>query len=121
MRSSRGSKHSSAGSRTTSPSSVPEIGSAATRFTTVRFIDTNVLLYAISRDPAERAKAERANELLGARDLALSVQVLQEFYVQATRSTRQDRLSHVQASELVTAFTRFTVLDLTVPLVHPAK
>lgn len=84
----------------------------------MRFIDTNVLLYAVSRDPAERDKAGQANELLSARDLALSVQVLQEFYVQATRSTRPDRLTHGQASDLVTAFTRFTVLDLTVPLVH---
>jgi predicted nucleic acid-binding protein len=33
-------------------------GWAATRCTTVRFIDTNVLLYAISRDPAEQDKAD---------------------------------------------------------------
>ena len=51
----------------------------------MQFIDTNVLLYAISRDPAEQDKAERANDILTERDLALSVQVLQEFYVQATR------------------------------------
>lgn len=52
-----------------------------TRSTSVRFVDTNVLLYAISRDPEEQDKAERANRILGAMDLALSVQVLQEFYV----------------------------------------
>lgn len=86
----------------------------------MRFVDTNVLLYAISRDPAESAKAERANELLTGRDLALSVQVLQEFYVQATRPTRSGRLTHAQAADLVTAFTRFTVVDTTVPLVHAA-
>ncbi|MCM3659387.1 PIN domain-containing protein [Georgenia satyanarayanai] len=86
----------------------------------MRFVDTNVLLYAISRDPGEHRKAERAVELLAARDLALSVQVLQEFYVEATRSSRPDRLPHTKASDLVTAFTRFTVLDLTVPLVHAA-
>jgi predicted nucleic acid-binding protein len=51
----------------------------------VRFVDTNVLLYAISRDPTEQDKAARANDILAARDVALSVQVLQEFYVQATR------------------------------------
>jgi predicted nucleic acid-binding protein len=39
----------------------------------VRFIDTNILLYAISRDPAEQEKAKRANEILTDRDLALSV------------------------------------------------
>ena len=51
----------------------------------MRFVDTNVLLYAISSDPAETAKAERAAALLNEPDLALSVQVLQEFYAIATR------------------------------------
>ena len=59
---------------------------------TVRFADTNVLLYAISRDPAEQDKAKRANDILAERDLALSVQVLQEFYVQATRASRPDAI-----------------------------
>lgn len=36
----------------------------------MRFIDTNVLLYAISEDPDERAKAQRANEILTSRDYA---------------------------------------------------
>ncbi|WP_218033383.1 PIN domain-containing protein [Mycobacterium botniense] len=67
----------------------------------MRFIDTNVLLYAISRDPDEQHKAKRANEILTARDLALSVQVLQEFYVQATRTSRPDALTHQQAVDLV--------------------
>ena len=30
----------------------------------MRFIDTNVLLYAISRDPAEQDKAKRASDRL---------------------------------------------------------
>ena len=68
----------------------------------MRFLDTNVLLYRISEDPAERDKAEVAANLLQATDLALSVQVLQEFYVQATRTTRQNRLSHDEALALVT-------------------
>ncbi len=59
----------------------------------MRFVDTNVLLYAISRDPEEQGKAERANDLLAARHVALSVQVLQEFYVQATRDSRPDPLT----------------------------
>jgi len=80
----------------------------------VRFVDTNVLLYAISRDPDERARAARANELLSARDLGLSVQVLQEFYVQATRETRADRLTHQQAAALIDSFQRFTIQDTTI-------
>jgi predicted nucleic acid-binding protein len=79
----------------------------------VRFVDTNVLLYAISRDPAEQDKAKRANDILAAPDLALSVQVLQEFYVQATRETRQDAISHQQAVRLIESFRRFPVQDVT--------
>jgi predicted nucleic acid-binding protein len=77
----------------------------------VRFVDTNILLYAISRDPDEKEKATRANELLSARDLGLSIQVLQEFYVQATRETRADRLTHEQAAALVDSFRRFPVQE----------
>jgi predicted nucleic acid-binding protein len=81
--------------------------------TPVRFVDTNVLLYAVSRDPDEQDKAHRANELLAGRDLALSVQVLQEFYVQATRDSRPDALSHEQAAQLVESFLRFPVQEIT--------
>ena len=51
----------------------------------MQFADTNILLYAISRDPGEAPKARRANDLLATGDVGLSIQVLQEFYVQATR------------------------------------
>jgi predicted nucleic acid-binding protein len=86
----------------------------------VRFVDTNVLLYGISRDPEERDKATRANEVLSARDLALSVQVLQEFYVQATRVSRSDPLTHQQAARLVESFLRFPVMHLTTGVVLAA-
>jgi predicted nucleic acid-binding protein len=86
----------------------------------VRFVDTKVLLYAISRDPEEQDKAKRANEVLAARDLGLSVQVLQEFYVQATRESRSDPLKHEQAVELVESFMRFPVLPITSELVLAA-
>jgi len=79
----------------------------------VRFVDTNVLLYAISRDPAEQDKAKRANDILAERELALSVQVLQEFYVQATRASRPDAISHQQAFRLIESFRRFPVQDVT--------
>ncbi|MGH3995176.1 MAG: PIN domain-containing protein, partial [Pseudonocardiaceae bacterium] len=79
----------------------------------MRFVDTNVLLYAISRDRDEQGKAERANHILAERDLALSVQVLQEFYVQATRESRSDPLTHQQAAKLVESFLRFPVAQLT--------
>ena len=86
----------------------------------MRFIDTNVLLYAISRDREERDKAQRANEILATRDIALSVQVLQEFYVQATRKSRSDPLTHQQAVELVESFMRFPVAPITAGLMLTA-
>ena len=60
----------------------------------LHFLDTNTVLYSISRDPSEASKRERAINLLERDDGALSVQVLQEFYVQATRPTRPDPLPH---------------------------
>ena len=79
----------------------------------MRFVDTNILLYAISRDPAEHDKAKRANDILAERDLALSVQVLQEFYVQATRASRPDAIGHQQAVLLIESFRRFPVQAIT--------
>jgi predicted nucleic acid-binding protein len=66
---------------------------------TLRFLDTNVLLYSISRDPTETAKRDRAVALIDAGGNALSVQVLQEFYVQATRPTRRCTISRRDSSE----------------------
>jgi predicted nucleic acid-binding protein len=80
----------------------------------VRFVDTNVLLYTISRDLVEREKAALANELLASREVGLSVQVLQEFYVQATRASRADRLTDEQAAALVDSFRRFPVQETTI-------
>jgi predicted nucleic acid-binding protein len=79
----------------------------------VQFVDTNVLLYAVSRDPEERYKADRAQTVLAAADVALSVQVLQEFYVQATRRSRPDPLTHEHADKLVESFLRFPVVAIT--------
>ena len=61
------------------------------------FLDTNILLYSISRNPADALKRELAIALLDRDDGALSVQVLQEFYVQATRATRPRPLPHETA------------------------
>jgi predicted nucleic acid-binding protein len=95
-------------------------GSAATSCTSVRFVDTNVLLYAISRAPEDRQKAERANALLEAGDVALSAQVLQEFYVQSTRETRADRITHEQATRLIESLLVFPVADITTSVVRAA-
>jgi len=86
----------------------------------VRFVDTNILLYAISRSATEKAKARIANEILEDPSLALSVQVLQEFYVQATHRSRRDRLTHDQAFRLLESLLRFRIFELSVELVRAA-
>jgi predicted nucleic acid-binding protein len=84
------------------------------------FFDTNILLYSISRDPAEAAKRDRAISLLGLDDGALSVQVLQEFYAQATRPTRLHPVPHETAVDLVTAWTRFRVQEINLSILNAA-
>jgi predicted nucleic acid-binding protein len=79
----------------------------------MRFIDTNVLLYSVSTAPEERPKRERAIAIIEGDDCALSVQVLQEFYVQATRSTRTSPLSHATAVGLIDTWLRFSVQEMT--------
>ncbi|HEX5308870.1 MAG TPA: PIN domain-containing protein [Solirubrobacteraceae bacterium] len=86
----------------------------------MRFLDTNILLYAISKDGEEASKAEVARELLRERDLALSAQVLQEFYVQATRESRPDRIAHEQAVALIETFRRYPIQETTTELVLAA-
>ena len=84
------------------------------------FFDTNILLYSISRNPAESAKRSIAIELLDRSDGALSVQVLGEFYTQATRVTRSDPLPHDLAAGFISKWSRFPVQDLTLSIVNAA-
>ncbi|MFP4070225.1 MAG: PIN domain-containing protein [Verrucomicrobiota bacterium] len=86
----------------------------------MRFVDTNILLYRVSSDPLEVRKQKIASEILCARDLCLSVQVLQEFYVQSTRASRPDALSHDEACTLIHSWRRYAVLALTLELVEQA-
>ena len=87
---------------------------------TLRFIDTNILLYSISRDPTETTKRDRAVALIDAGGNALSVQVLQEFYVQATRATRRDALPHDIAVGLIETWLRFKVQETSVSIMTGA-
>ena len=86
----------------------------------MHFLDTNILLYAISPHPAEAEKRSVADALLNQDDGALSVQVLQEFYVQATRPSRAGRLPHGLAVGLLRAWARFPVQETTMLLVEAA-
>src|SRR5205823_863439 len=53
-------------------------------------------------------------------DLGLSVQVLQEFYVQATRASRPDPIKHEQALRLIESFLRFPVQEVTIAVMLAA-
>lgn len=74
----------------------------------------------MSTDPAEAGKAAAAVELLGAEDLCLSVQVLQEFYVQATRATRAEPLPHDDAVAFIDTWQRFRVQEVSIALLREA-
>lgn len=68
-------------------------------------LDTNVLLYALSKDPADREKAERARKLMREVDFGISIQVMQEFYHAARRKARLC-ISGKDAEKLLTALLR---------------
>ena len=84
------------------------------------FIDTNVLLYSLDLQAAQPAKATIATRLLTRTDLVLSVQVLQEFYVQATHARRPDALPHAIATSLIQKWLRFRVQENSVALLQAA-
>ncbi len=86
----------------------------------MRFVDTNIFLYRISGVPEEAEKQAIAAQLLEADDLCVSIQVFQEFYVQATRGSRQDALRHEEAVALIESWKRFSVQEITVALLDSA-
>ncbi len=84
------------------------------------FLDTNILLYSVSRDLSEDRKRSIAQEYLGRSDCVLSIQVLQEFYVQATRSSRAHPLSHELAVNFIETWLHFKVIENTTAVLKAA-
>lgn len=84
------------------------------------FLDTNILLYSISRVEHERPKREIALSLLHMPHWTLSVQVLQEFYVQATRPASHHAIPHEYATRLIHAWMRFRIQDNTAAVLQRA-
>lgn len=84
------------------------------------FVDTNILLYAISTEPEEAQKNQKARAILSGADFTLSVQVMQEFYVQATRPTRTDPLTHEETTALIQYWLRHRIVPLTVQVMQDA-
>ena len=85
-----------------------------------KFLDTNVLIYAIGGEQFVPRKTLRAQEILKAGDCAVSVQVLQEFYVQATRESRAGAIAHAVAVDLIRAWSRFPVQPMSLETLHAA-
>jgi len=84
------------------------------------FLDTNILIYSISTATDEAVKAAKAIALLERDDCVLSVQVLQEFYVQATRTSRPTPLAHKIAADLIRTWLRFQIQDNNVSILQSA-
>jgi len=80
------------------------------------FLDTNVLIYAVSSSPAESGKKERALELIQHADFGLSAQVLQEFYVNVTRKIARPLMPD-EAVALLEQFKSFPVVWTDYPLI----
>ena len=72
------------------------------------FVDTNVLVYAASNAAADQARRDLALELLDRWDLALSAQVLAEFYSVATSKNKLN-LTHDEAVLLLRSLARIPV------------
>lgn len=86
----------------------------------MRLVGTNILIYPVSADPADAVKRARAYEILGEDSLAISVQILQESYYQATRGRRPNRLSHQEALSFIDRFAEVPVQPVTTEVFHRA-
>ncbi len=86
----------------------------------MRLADTNILFYAADTSPEERHKRTRAAGVLKEAELCLSVQVLQEFYHQATRPMGRLRMTHEQALAFLDPFMGLPSVPVTQELLNRA-
>lgn len=84
------------------------------------FLDSNVLLYAAGINPDEERKQRIAEDLIAPMDWHSSVQVIQEFFVNATRGGRSAALSDETASAFVAVWRRRPVQDMTMAVFDDA-
>jgi predicted nucleic acid-binding protein len=83
------------------------------------FVDTNVLLYAASTNPSEADKRDAARAILVAGDYGFSVQVAQEFFVNATGKLKPP-LSSADAMKFLRAVSPEAVVALDYALFEEA-
>jgi len=80
-----------------------------------QFLDTNILLYAYDQNAGEKREKAAAivhDALLSPADTAISVQVLQEFFVNFVRSGQ----SPETAAQVIDDFSRWTIIPNTFSL-----
>lgn len=87
--------------------------------TTDVFIDTNVLLYAVSNNVKEIEKKWLARALLERKHFGLSAQVLQEFYVNATGKLART-LPEAEAMEFIRWLEQFPIVPTDLALFRGA-
>lgn len=80
------------------------------------FLDTNILLYAVGIHPDEKRKQRIAEDLIARMDWSCSVQVLQEFFVNATRGGAGRALTDAAIFDYVDLLCRRPVQDMTLAL-----
>lgn len=83
------------------------------------FADTNLFLYAASKDPADAGRKAAARELLGQEDIGISAQVLQEFAHNASAKKRLG-LEAEETETILHAMLDYPVLPVTGELVLEA-
>ncbi len=79
------------------------------------FLDTNVLVYALSSASEDAGKKANALELLESADFGISAQVLQELYVTLTRKIRRP-LAPDRATDLLEQLRVFPMATTDYPL-----
>lgn len=79
------------------------------------FLDTNLLLYAVGIGSVA-AKRDIVRDVLASRQCVVSVQVLNEFMFQATKSRRPDRLTFEEAITFTGSLRRLPVVAIDVTL-----
>lgn len=84
------------------------------------FIDTNILIYAISTEPSEAAKAAAARSLVSTANWCWSAQVAAEFINATTSSRRPVRLSLLDAEQWIDIWLPFPLVAIDILIVKDA-
>jgi predicted nucleic acid-binding protein len=85
-----------------------------------RFVDTNLLVYAIELAGPEARKGVKAREILKNEPVCFSSQVLGEFYQAVISPRRQSPLTHNEAVAWIQLWKRYEITGIAVPQVDLA-